>query len=457
MRLQQQMTSDITTALARFAAELHFAALPAGVVEMTKRLLLDTLGTTLAANTLGAGCRELIAFARIAGGAPECVLLGAGERAPATTAALVNGGMAHALNYDAVGAGHLGLIPVAPLAAAERCGTTGRELIAAIAAGCEVAARTALAVRRPNEAALAGQVLSYFGAAAGAGRALRLDTAKMASAFGLALMQTAGAREVSVVGGEPPAKAIYGAFPSHGGMLAALLAELGLGAACEAFEGQAGLYALYYDGDFGAETLVGALGEQYRFMSASFKPWAASGVVNPFIEAALDLVHRHAVQPDHIAHVEICGGSRARRWMEPAAERRRPSNAAAAANSVYFAVAKALANGAVALADFTPEGLRQPQALKIADRTEHAIDETLGSSALVTVTLRSGAELNSRVDQPLGSPTRPIGWPELVQKFRDCAGHASHPLPPASLERAIGQIEHLEELPDVRTLTAILC
>ena len=45
---------------------------PAG---MLKRMLLDTLGTTLAANTLGDGCGELVTMARNAGGAAESTLI----------------------------------------------------------------------------------------------------------------------------------------------------------------------------------------------------------------------------------------------------------------------------------------------------------------------------------------------------------------------------------------------
>ena len=199
-------TQGATQALASFASSVTYEQLPSDVTDLLKRMLLDTLGTTLAANTLGEGCRELVAFARKTGGAPECSIIGFRDRAPASVAAFVNGGLAHALNYDVVGAGHLGLIPISPLAAAERAGANGRELLAGMAAGCEVTARINLATLSRNEEALAGQLLGYFGASAGAARVMQLDTSQMNSAFGLALMQTAGARQVSVVGGEPPPK-----------------------------------------------------------------------------------------------------------------------------------------------------------------------------------------------------------------------------------------------------------
>jgi 2-methylcitrate dehydratase PrpD len=456
VRTKDVETQGATATLARFAISLTYEDLPAEVVDLLKRMLLDTLGTTLAANTLGEGCRELITFARKTGGTPECTLIGLGDKVPASIAALVNGGLAHALNYDVVGAGHLGLIPISPLAAAERAGASGSDLLAAIAAGCEITARINLAVKKPNEQALAGQLLGYFGAAAGAGRVMHLDQARMESAFGLALMQTAGARQVSVVGGEPPAKAIYGGFPNHGGMIAALLAEEGLGAECDALEGKAGLYALYYGGDFDEQTLTEGLGDRYLAMGANFKPWATSGIVNPFIEAALDLCKTHSLKAPGIRSVHIRGGRPAQHWIEPAEERKRPANGAAAANSVYFAVAKALVNGEVSLSDFTPEGLVQPDALAFTDRMDHSIDDALGHSAVLELVLESGENLVGRVDVPLGSPAKPMSQEQIVAKFLDCARFASAPIATSRLEQVIDLVGRLEQIDDVRALTELL-
>jgi 2-methylcitrate dehydratase PrpD len=50
-----------TEALATFAAMLRFDDLPAEVVATVKRMILDSLGTALAATTLGDGCAESVA------------------------------------------------------------------------------------------------------------------------------------------------------------------------------------------------------------------------------------------------------------------------------------------------------------------------------------------------------------------------------------------------------------
>src|SRR5262245_50389675 len=215
-----------TRQLAEYAATISHDRLPAEVVPTLKALILDTLGTTLAASTLGAGCREARAVAQAIAGSPQSTVIGFGDRLSAAGAAFANGAMAHALNYDAIGpeGAHLGVILAAPLAVAEMVGgVSGTEFLAALAAGAEVTARLAVAAAggpggTTTSRVLEGQLLGYFGAAASAGRVMGLTVSEMESALGLALMQASGTMQL-VLDGDPPAKAMYAAFPSLAGVL----------------------------------------------------------------------------------------------------------------------------------------------------------------------------------------------------------------------------------------------
>src|SRR5437870_2667903 len=100
MKSKNEPTNDPAQKYTEFAGQLTFDRLPIGLVEVLKRMVLDTLGTTLAGGTLGSGCPELVEVARAMGGTAESSLIGYGDRLPATIAALVNGAMSHALNYD---------------------------------------------------------------------------------------------------------------------------------------------------------------------------------------------------------------------------------------------------------------------------------------------------------------------------------------------------------------------
>jgi 2-methylcitrate dehydratase PrpD len=434
------------------------------VVSILKRIVLDPLGVTLAAGTLGEGVRSLVETARSAGGAPESTLIGFGEKVPAIMAALVNGGMAQALNYadTAELGGHLGPASVpAALAVAERAGgVSGKEFLAALTAGAELQSRISRAFKlasgdRPVKP-LRTQLWGYFSAAASAGRVLKLSADEMHSALGLALMQASGTMQV-VRGGDPPAKAIYAAFPNHGGVLSALLSKQGLGARfSQLFEGEAGLFALYHEGRFAPGVMEANLGETFHLSGVRFKPWPFSGVVHSLVDAALQLVSRETIDAASIERVLLRGGPDIRHCAEPAELRKKPGTATAAANSVFFPIAKVLANGRLVLDDFTPTGLHQPEVLRLAERIDCSTEADLGGSGIVEVAMTGGQRHASRVDKPLGHLSRPMSYGQLVEKFLDCARHAPRPLSLTRLQEVIEMADSLEQLPDVAALARLL-
>jgi len=448
-----------THALAEFSAGLDFDDLPRDVVATLQLMILDSLGCAIAATTLGDGCRETIAVMRNLGGKPESSIIGSADKVSAPYAAFANGALVHALNYDPISEriGHVGVVCLVPsLAMAEAVGgCSGRTFLAASAVACEVASRTTAAIarreRRPSDKFLSGQLLSYFGAAAGAGRVLGLDAAQMRSAFGLALMQMAGSRQV-VLAGDPPAKAIYGAFPNQAGVLAALLSKAGLGADCDVTGEPAGLYPMIYGGAFDIDVLTKDLGRAFLLKEVEFKLWPTSNHIHPFIEAACNIPH---LDPSTIVAVEIIAPSKLRPWCEPLDKRRRPENSAAAANSIPFCVAKSLAHGNVKLVDFTPDGLRDVVALAIASHTTYRLDDAV-KRAIVRVLTTDGQWREAAVETPLGNKSRPVIREQLVAKFRDCCAHASHPMTTDTVEAVVAMIDALPELDDVRKIAALV-
>jgi 2-methylcitrate dehydratase PrpD len=453
-------TPSPTRRVAAFAATLAYDDLPADVVRVVKALTLDTLGTALAGATLGEGCREMADVVRELGGPPQSTLLGTTTKVSVAGAALANGALTNALNYSAAGAdvGHTGAVClVAQLALAEaRAPVSGRRFLTAAAIAAEVLTRMSLASSAVQHLGserllLSGQYFGYLSTAAGAGAIVGLDTDAMHSALGLALMQTSGTRQV-IVQGDPPAKAVFGAFPNHGAVVSVLLAERGLGAQIDALDGRAGFYALA-GGRFDESLLLDELGTRFRLVETTFKPWPVSGVVTPFIEAALELAVAHDLRPAEIERVEVVGSPHIRQWCEPAAERRRPSNGASAANSTLFATAKALAHRRVVLADFAGNGLRDPVALAIADRTAYRPDERPDRGSVVVHTTGGGV-LEAAVDTALGHPARPLSGEQLRAKFRDCCA-AVPLLTAADVEALIELVAGLDRVDDVRALADV--
>jgi 2-methylcitrate dehydratase PrpD len=459
MQPDYQRIKGHTRRLAAFSSALAYDDIPRHVLEKVKHLILDTLGAALAATTLGAGCREVAQVMRDIGGQPESTILGFGYKVAAPNAALANGALAHALNYDPIGieTGHVGVICLtAPLAMAEALpGISTRQFLTAVAIASEVTARISAAQsrtgKRSSDKFMAGQLFGYFGAAAGAGHLLGLDADQMHSAFGIALMQTSGSMQV-VHGGNPPAKAVYGAFPNNGGLLAALFSKAGLGGECDALEGVAGLYDMFYGGEYREEALGENLGRDFLLTRTSFKPWPTSGIVHPFIEAASKIAER-GVKPSAIKAVHLIGSDHILPWCEPIEERRLPKNTASAGNSVPFAVARALVHGDLLLRDFTSEGMNDEAANVIAARTTYAVEHSL-KGGIVKVSTNDGQEHQIHIETPLGHPTRPVPYERLIAKFSDCCRYSITPLSGERVSQLIALIDNLEN-EDFRMLTGL--
>lgn len=438
---------------------MTYERLPSEAVRAAKGLILDTLGTTLAGGTLGDCAGAVARFAGANAGAPEATMIGYARRVPVLAAAFANGAFAHALNYDALGplGGHIGLAAVpAPLAMAERRGgVSGRDLLAAVAVAAEFCGRLAGSLENAgvdaNETVLEGQLLGYFGATLGAGRAMHFTPAQMHDAIGLALMQAAGSRQPSFEG--RAAKAIYGGFANQGAVMSVLLAEQSIDAKCAAIEGPAGIFGVFYGGRFDEPTLSDGLDDGFQALDVRFKAWPVSDRLRPFIEAAIDLRRTHRFAASEIAAIHLQASPKNEAWLEPREQRCHPKSAATAANSIYFGVAKGLANGTVTLADVTGAGLSQPDAVALADLMDYTLDERLTlEDGVVHVQIRNGPELRSRAGGPSGSLT----FANIATKFFDCAQYASVTVPHAAQAELVERVDHLEDLGDVTTLLDLL-
>ena len=457
---------ELTALWARFGAGLTYEDLPDSVRRTVRSITLDTLATSLAANTLGIGIPELLAWSRRTGGVEEASLIGLPDRLPAAAAAMLNGGMAHALNFDdttAVGSGHLGpvTLPTALAAAELQGGASGREFMTALAAGMELMSRIGIAITakmgtftesRPQPTQMPGCIA----AALSASRMFGFSPLETHSALGLAFMQASGGRQPVLEG--RPAKAIYAAFSCQAGMQSALLAREGLLGDCDAFEGAAGFFPTYYGGVFDRPAMSDGLGEEWRLLNVGIKPWPTTGVAHVFIEAASNLRASRLPVTSAVTKVLLRGEPHIRTFCEPLQTRRNPQAPVEAEDSIIFATARALTSGNVTLADLqpTPQGLFEETCLRIANVTEYEVDESLGKSGVVEVTLASGETLTERVDAPRGHRDNPLTDDQRHQKFRDCAVHAGNPLSEAVIDEVIGMTERLDEMPDVTAFVRLL-
>jgi flagellar motor switch protein FliG len=193
-------TAPLTDALAGFVADFEPGDLPPAVAARTLELVGDGSACLLAAaNPDWPTGRLIAAFAREQGGAPEASVVGHGFRTGAVHAALANGTMGYACDFEphhpeAILHPIAVMLPAA-LAVGERVGASGRMFLAAVALGCEVEYRVSMALGPAAQYALGvhpSAVCGGFGAAAAAAWLMGLDPDGVTRALGLAACQASG-------------------------------------------------------------------------------------------------------------------------------------------------------------------------------------------------------------------------------------------------------------------------
>src|SRR5215468_1383975 len=127
----RQNAVDLTRVLAKRASAVTYDALPEAVREVARQCVLDYYGVALAGadDPLAAILLEELTEA---GGAAQASVIGHEAKLPALSAALVNGAIGHALDYDDVNLAMPGHPSVAILpgliALAEQRRASGRDL-----------------------------------------------------------------------------------------------------------------------------------------------------------------------------------------------------------------------------------------------------------------------------------------------------------------------------------------
>jgi 2-methylcitrate dehydratase PrpD len=453
--MSNAVTSDICQLFAAFGPD----DLTPAASKAARHVLLDAVGVMLGASGMADEVRPFVALALAqAMGAGPCRILGSQHGVGAGMAALANGAMAHALDYEdafdpAPGHPNASLVPALIALAQLRGGVGGRQFLAALVAGCELSCRMALALRQPMEVGgwYPPPIVAGHGAALGAAHLLGLGPQGMADALSLALCQVTMPGEIKY-SQRTVIRAVREAFPAQ----AAVLAQHGLAGFEQPLEGRAGFYALYAGGQFAPEVLLAPLTGTMLIEQLTFKPWPSCRGTHPFIELALGLRAQHGFAPQDITAITVGVGPMQRMLVEPLARKRAPQVTIDAKFSVPFCTAAALVTGAIGLDSFAAAQLRDPAILALAGKVDFiepaGAENWRGDAGSLSLTLADGRVLTGALDRARGTPDNPLGEGALVDKFVDCAGRAAQPLPAPAARDLAARILALEDCADVGAL-----
>ncbi len=438
------MTPETTVLqqVSRFAAGVRAGKVEDGILQDARRRVTDIIGIALAASGMEPA-RVVGAVIESWGGEGQASVIGRDGRYPAASAALVNGTLAHALDYDDT---HLpsvlhpsaAVVPAA-LAAAETSGASGRDLLAAVAAGDELAVRVGMAGYDEElgnsvffEKGLhATSIAGTLGGALAAALLYGLDEEEIGHAVAISASMGAGLIEANRTGGT--VKPVHCGWAAHAAITAAELARHGLTGPPTVFEGRFGFLQAYLGDEADVEALTRGLGEEWELPRVFFKPYPANHFTHAGIDAAIRL-RKEGLDVAEIEEIELGAATPTLRTIaQPEEEKARPKTGYAAKFSGPFTVATALLGGGglgVSLDDFTDEAVQDHRKLDLASRVRCVADEECDRifpnqfPAVLRVRLKSGEEREARVSHNRGGPENPLSNEELEVKFYENAERA---------------------------------
>ena len=444
----------VTERLARFVVETGYEDIPPEAIEVAQRISLDCLGTTLAGfgDSVGGIITKVV---RESGGSSEATVIGAGFKSSPTQAALANGTMAHALDYDDMGLsmGHPS-VPVLPviLALGEKLHLTGREILTAHVIAFEVQGKLGYGSHQLYSTGWHSTgVFGVMGATAAASKLLKLDVDQTRMAFGIAASHAAAAKPNM----GSMTKPLHAGNAARGGLMSALLAKEGFTADPNIIEHPLGYaFAFIREGRYDLDKMVSSLADPWHIVEpgVTLKKYPCCGGNHAPLDALFKMMDQHSFGHEDVESVQVeC--DEAVGLMLSFEE---PENGYQGKFCLQYNIAAALVDGKVTKGTFVDEKVRDPRikdAMKRVNKVVHwDWKREFGTwSSPVTVTLKSGERFQEPGNFIKGSPHMPLSVEEIVEKYRD---NASGIIAEPEVNGSIDMMLDLRNLRDVSELMA---
>ena len=446
----------VSAKFAQFMKGLSFEHIPEKVVEKCKLHIIDILGIALASSRFDFG-RSVFQAARKLGRGSNSTAIGFAEKLPTASAALLNGALAHSLDFDdthMASVVHCGatVIPTA-LALGEEVKADGKSILTAMAGGYEIVTRLGIAAqgkfhdRGFHPTSICGTISSSLVA----GKLLESAVAELVSGIGLSGTMASGLLEIE----ESWLKRLHPGWASHAGISAAYLAKNGFKGPQTILEGKMGLYAAHLYGDsYDRDGLTKDLGQQWETMNIGFKPYPCCHFLHAFIDCAKLLKERYPIEVEKIDRIDCLVSSRVIPIIaEPRAMKCKPPTPYAAMFSIPFTVAAMLVTGKVDVETFKEEEIKNPRILALAGKIfwedDPETDYPKHFPGYVKVLMKDGRSFDWRERVNRGGPENPMSQEEIQQKFYKNARKA---ISKEKCGRIIEAVEKFEKLPRVASL-----
>ena len=455
----------ISRTLAQFAHDLSFDAIPQEVRERAKHLMLDATGIAYASGSYDFAHKTLTAIAGL-GGDGRVPVIGLPQRLSPRDAALVNGVLAHGLDFDDTHTGGIihSTASVWPtvMSTAFMRGKSGADLLVAYVAGVEAATRLgAVGSGHFHQVGFHPTgMIGVFGCTLAAGTLMGLSPQALTMAQGIALSMAAGSLEFLEDGAWT--KRMHAGWAAQSGITAAALGREGFVGPTRAYEGRFGVFNSYLQGGLEDERwgrATAGLGNIWETTAIAVKPLPACHFTHACADAAMILARQHQFEIDDIVRIKaLVPGEVVKTVCEPVANKRRPANAYDAQFSIPYLVAASLIRGRFTLAELEPEALNDEAILRVCDLVDYEVDPRSTFprhyTGDVQISLRDGRVLMHREAMNRGCADRPLSNGEIVEKF---TGNARMRLSVRQASEVQEAVLGLDRAADVRPVIDRIC
>jgi 2-methylcitrate dehydratase PrpD len=424
-----------------------------------KQCILDTLGVTLAGSKDPIH-KPVIEYLKEIGGKKQSTVIGFGMKTSVPHAAFANGIFGHVLDYDDytfsfIGHATVVIVPVI-LALGELLKSSGKDLLTAFLIGTEVQWKVGEALvsygNHYDKGWHSSGTVGTLGAAAAAGKLLRLDSEKMAHAFSIAASEASGMREQFGT----MTKSFHIGRAADNGITAAFLARGGFTGARTALEGDTGLFRLMadqYDVD-----KIKEFGNPWGILDPDskrgviFKLYPCCGSGDGANDGIFSLIDEHDIRPEEVESVECFAHEKKFKNLR----HHHPRTGLEAKFSLEYWMAAALLERNLGLEQFTDEKVQRPELQEFMKKVIFSgLPEMPDRYPVkIKVNLKNGASYVRTYWPPKASPGNPPSDEELIGKYIDCS--KGYGLPQDKIEKSIETIMRLEELGDANRLLALM-
>jgi 2-methylcitrate dehydratase PrpD len=450
---------NITERLADFVETVQYKDLPTEAIDRAKPLILDSLGVSMAGTACPIG-RMAVKLGRETTDGADATVIGADYSTSVSSAAFINGTLAHALDIDDTAAGTIAhpsasIVP-ALFALAEKYRLSGKAFLTAYILGLEVFYRISLACQGQMGGWHRTSVYGALAAAAASAKLLNLTPEQIRTAIGIGTSLTAGVQ----VNFGTMTKAVQVGNASRSGVLAALLAKEGCTAHQDALGDPIGFGFTFYSGRFDTEKIVADLGDPYNiiFPGIGVKIYPCCGLTHSPADIVLNLVRTHDISVDQIEEVAVYGEE----LLPQVLVYHRPETGYQGKYSLEYVVTAAILDREITTETFTDDRVNRPEIKaclgKINCMTrpdsewESMRIHPWNHPAEVTIRFKDGTTCSEKAPCARGYPDLPLTTEAICDKFK---GGAKQTLPAETIERLSRRVLAFEARADVGDVIAM--